>query len=194
MFKNKTILIPFFIFITSNIIGVIGGILLLEKETGSASLLSKEITYQVFISYLSEILPKNTLILIIYIIIIPCLWLLKERIFKSDYTKGDFIVYHIANSIILVNTGIQLGYLMLSSSYNFDYTLFKLYILGVLPHGITEMLAFFIIYVINLSLINSKKYSKSIKINYKLYIFSLVLIFISAIIESTLTPFLLYNL
>ena len=100
------------------------------------------------------------------------LWIL------SGILLSKYIVY-----IFLTLNGLMLGSLI-SRFANISYMML------ILPHGVTEFFAFIMLSGITLNILKRKKF---IKKDVSMILFSYVILFLSAIIESTLTPYLVSN-
>ncbi|MGL5641274.1 MAG: stage II sporulation protein M [Paraclostridium sp.] len=102
--------------------------------------------------------------------------------------------FAVSTIIVLISNGFNLGF-FIGIHYSLNRPLNQLWI-SILPHGIFEILGFLIAATIGLEGIRFyfiKNKTKNIKTYLILFLISISCIFIAALIEGYLTPFLLKN-
>lgn len=154
-------------------------------------------------SYMTETMhPKidtfTLEILIINSIVMLCLWLISFLIYIVFYKRKEIKykpihVMYVAlfcNAFFYLKEGVKMGYTIYEFSKSFGLPYFFSFFTLILPHLIFEFTAFIMASAISLKWLYDKISSKTSKINYKLISFSILVLLIAAIVETTLTPYL----
>lgn len=153
------------------------------------------ITYQYMLDKFKFIFTNNLIILLSCFFSIRFLIYLKIHLFKNPkITKIEYFFYHLINSVILIKTGVSLGYTITEIDLQTNKTFIELYLNGIIPHGILEISAFIICFHINNRFIKNIDFNKNpFSFNKTTLATLCIMILIAALIESTITPLLLYT-
>ncbi len=189
----KNTLRPILIFFIGNIIGIIYA-LLTYKNHSHFELPEIDYTFKMMVDTFIVIFLNNTFVLSLAIFTIPCIFYVKNLLLKDKvvYSKADSILYHILNGVILFRTGNVAGFGTMTFSIDTSNSFFELYAKAIIPHGVIEMIPFMIAFHLNYLLIKNKQWNKPFPFKIKTLLFLELLILLAAIIESTITPLILF--
>lgn len=140
-----------------------------------------------------HIFANNVLVFLLSFFVIRVILFIKNKFKNAKYTKVDQIAYYVVNGALLLKASFLTGVLIAEVSLNTNVSMWHLYISGILPHGILEMIPFIISFQLNNDIIKHKNWNNPFNFKKYILIILLLLITIAAIIESFITPLLLYS-
>lgn len=189
----KNFLRPILLFVIGNLFGII---LAYIMNDGANTYDMPKIVYtsDMMLDTFLMIYINNTIVFLVCFFLLRVIFYVKNRLLKNEavYSKVDAILYHVVNAIILFKTGAAAGYLVFTLSIETQQSFLGLYLKGIIPHGIIEMIPFMVVFHLNYVLIKNKQWNMPFHFKKQTLYILLFLILIAAVVESTITPFILF--
>lgn len=184
---------PILIFIIFNILGILISLIFVDKNINYSFPVINFHDINIWGDF-SFIFINNITVLLMAYFVLRIFLEIKNKYQKLHvYSMYDKYLYILLNSIILIKTGLSTGMLLAEVSIQTNTNILNLYLFGIFPHGIIEMIPFMIAYYNNSLIIKKESWYSLSHINIKQYLLLCLVLLVAALIESIITPMLLYS-